>query len=82
MRSVRCITRRNTPMRIDVPASPAPCRVDLREVHSSTRHFTSSRIISPQRIDSRISSPLNLGEACGVPPSRHASHSPRSDSPG
>ncbi|AZQ55113.1 hypothetical protein D5R55_30110 [Burkholderia cenocepacia] len=82
-RSVRCIAQGSTPLHVDIcTALPVRCRVDLFNAHSSTRHFTSSRKISPSAEGSRISSPLNPGDTFAGPLNAHAHHSPRSDSPG
>ncbi|AQQ37394.1 hypothetical protein A8E95_21825 [Burkholderia cenocepacia] len=84
MRSVRCITQESTPLHVDICAAlPLRRRVDPFNAPSSTRHFTSSRKISPSAGSSRISSPLNLGDAFADPLNACAHHhSPRSDSPG
>ncbi|NTZ87397.1 hypothetical protein FCJ61_31530 [Burkholderia metallica] len=82
-RSVRCIARSSTPQHFDACAAlPVRCRVDLFNAHSSTRHFTSSRKISPSADGSRISSPLNPDDAFADPSNACAHHSPRSDSSG
>ncbi|AQQ39972.1 hypothetical protein A8E81_35800 [Burkholderia cenocepacia] len=63
-RSVRCITQRRTPQHVETSAAASGARP--RRPGRSTQSdaaFTSSRKISPSADGSRISSPLNGGDA-------------------